>query len=219
MTGGLIQLITTGIQDSPLIGNPEITFFKTVYRQHTLFSLCQNTRTLSKLESNKEGTKILEKNGDLLYNMYFKIDIPYFDIIKKVVNTTTNSNNYNINQLDVTYRNTNCIVLLLYDTWYIVPETLFSLSSFDSIMSKVNIVQLQENLLPDFITITDLGPNVKLYDIKDYTDSPLISILRVNSSFWEQYWLDFIANSTSEIYNQHIYIQHIYEYIYIYITV
>ena len=30
MTGGLIQLITTGIQDSPIIGNPEITFFKKV---------------------------------------------------------------------------------------------------------------------------------------------------------------------------------------------
>ena len=40
MGGGLIQLITTGIQDSPLIGNPEITFFKTVYKQHTLFSIC-----------------------------------------------------------------------------------------------------------------------------------------------------------------------------------
>ena len=30
MGGGLIQLITTGIQDSPIIGNPEVTFFKTV---------------------------------------------------------------------------------------------------------------------------------------------------------------------------------------------
>ena len=28
MTGGLIQLIIKGVQDSPLINNPEITFFK-----------------------------------------------------------------------------------------------------------------------------------------------------------------------------------------------
>lgn len=201
MTGGLIQLITTGIQDSPLIGNPEITFFKTVYRQHTVFSLCQNTRTLGKLETNKEGVKVLEKNGDLLYNMYFKLEIPYFDIIKKVVSTNPNPNKYVVNQLDVTYRNTNCIVLLLDEQWYIVPENLFGLSAFDNILSQVNINDLYENLLPDVITITDLGSDVQLYEMVDHPDSPLISILRVNSSFWEQYWLDFLSNATSVIYN------------------
>ena len=53
MPGGLIQLITTGIQDSPIIGNPEITFFKTVYRQHTMFSLCQNDRYVGNLNFGK----------------------------------------------------------------------------------------------------------------------------------------------------------------------
>jgi len=37
--GGLIQIITaTGEQDLYLTGNPEITFFKTVYRRHTNFA-------------------------------------------------------------------------------------------------------------------------------------------------------------------------------------
>ncbi len=82
MTGGLIQLVTTGIQDSPLIGNPEITFFKTVYRQHTNFSLCQHERNIGTINFSKESSKILEKNGDLLYNQSFRIEIPYFDILK-----------------------------------------------------------------------------------------------------------------------------------------
>ena len=83
MTGGLIQLVTTGIQDSPIIGNPEITFFKTIYRQHTNFSLCQHERNIGTIEFNKESSKIIERNGDLLYNQCFRIEIPYFDIIKK----------------------------------------------------------------------------------------------------------------------------------------
>ena len=37
--GGLIQLVTArGEQDLYIVGNPQITFFKTVYRRHTNFS-------------------------------------------------------------------------------------------------------------------------------------------------------------------------------------
>ena len=38
MTGGLIQLVAYGNQDIHLTGNPQITFFKVVYRRHTNFS-------------------------------------------------------------------------------------------------------------------------------------------------------------------------------------
>ena len=77
MPGGLIQLVTTGIQDAPINGNPEITFFKIVYKQHTQFSICQNNRFIGNVGFNKESSKTLEKNGDLLYNSSFKIKIPY----------------------------------------------------------------------------------------------------------------------------------------------
>ena len=39
MGGGRIQLIAIGEQDLYLTGNPEITFFKNVYRKHTNFSM------------------------------------------------------------------------------------------------------------------------------------------------------------------------------------
>jgi hypothetical protein len=43
--GGLIQLVAAGAQDVYLTGNPQITFFRTVYRRHTNFALetIQNT--------------------------------------------------------------------------------------------------------------------------------------------------------------------------------
>lgn len=37
--GGLMQLVAYGAQDAYLTGNPQITFFKTVYRRHTDLSL------------------------------------------------------------------------------------------------------------------------------------------------------------------------------------
>ena len=39
MAGGLLQLVAYGAQDIYLTGNPQITFFKVVYRRHTNFSM------------------------------------------------------------------------------------------------------------------------------------------------------------------------------------
>jgi hypothetical protein len=37
--GGLIQLVAYGIQDLYITANPQITFFKVVYRRYTNFSI------------------------------------------------------------------------------------------------------------------------------------------------------------------------------------
>ena len=39
MGGGLIQLVAYGSQDMYITGNPQITFFKSVYRRHTNFAI------------------------------------------------------------------------------------------------------------------------------------------------------------------------------------
>ena len=39
MPGGLLQIASSGIQDFYLTRNPEITFFKKIYRRHTNFSI------------------------------------------------------------------------------------------------------------------------------------------------------------------------------------
>ncbi len=39
MGGGLIQLIAVGEQDQFLTGDPEITFFKSVYKRHSNFAM------------------------------------------------------------------------------------------------------------------------------------------------------------------------------------
>ena len=39
MSGGLIQLVSIGEQDNYITFQPEITFFKTVYRRHSNFAI------------------------------------------------------------------------------------------------------------------------------------------------------------------------------------
>jgi len=68
MGGGLMQLVAMGAQDVYLTGNPQITFFKVVYRRHTNFS-----KEAIKQEWNGSGasrTCTLARNGDLVQEMY-----------------------------------------------------------------------------------------------------------------------------------------------------
>jgi hypothetical protein len=199
MGGGLIQLITIGIQDSPIIQNPEITFFKTVYRQHTMFSLCQNTRHIDDLYFGKSGHKILEKNGDLLYNQCLKLEIPYFEIIKTYTNKNVIQSDYNINELSITYMNKNCIVINNTNNWYIIPEQLFMLGNFKAILTNIEASLVEPVLLPDYINLSNLDNNVYYYNIKESHVSSVITLLRVESNYWEQFWLDFLSNTTEDI--------------------
>jgi hypothetical protein len=71
MGGGLMQLVAYGAQDIYLTGNPQITFFKVVYRRHTNFSMEAIEQTLNGTYS-KSGsqTATISRNGDLIHRMY-----------------------------------------------------------------------------------------------------------------------------------------------------
>jgi len=74
--GGLIQLVTaSGEQDLYLVGDPQITFFKTVYRRHTNFSLETITEVLDNAYFGKTAKARLRHIGDLISNitLYIKV--------------------------------------------------------------------------------------------------------------------------------------------------
>jgi hypothetical protein len=80
MGGGLMQLVAYGAQDVYLTGNPQITFFKVVYRRHTNFSLEAIGQTFS--GSPDFGRKVqcqIVRNGDLVTKMYLKATLPALD--------------------------------------------------------------------------------------------------------------------------------------------
>ena len=72
MGGGLMQLVAYGAQDIYLTGNPQITFFKVVYRRHTNFSMetIQQTISGSSSGTSGSGTVTISRNGDLISKMY-----------------------------------------------------------------------------------------------------------------------------------------------------
>ena len=74
MGGGLMQLVAYGAQDIYLTGNPQITFFKVVYRRHTNFSMEAIEQTWNG-SSTSAGrcTATISRNGDLVNRMYLEL--------------------------------------------------------------------------------------------------------------------------------------------------
>ena len=73
-----MQLVAYGAQDIYLTGNPQITFFKVVYRRHTNFSMETIQQTLNGGGSGPvttgSATCTISRNGDLVHKVYVTAD-------------------------------------------------------------------------------------------------------------------------------------------------
>jgi len=73
-----MQLVAYGAQDIYLTGNPQITFFKVVYRRHTNFSMEAIQQTVNGTQSpaaagGSSGTVTISRNGDLVHKVYVRV--------------------------------------------------------------------------------------------------------------------------------------------------
>lgn len=76
MGGGLMQLVAYGAQDVYLTGNPQITYFKVVYRRHTNFSMETVEHTLNgNPDFGRNSSVTILRNGDLATKIYLKIKL------------------------------------------------------------------------------------------------------------------------------------------------
>ena len=87
MGGGLLQLVAYGAQDVYLSGNPQITFFKVVYRRHTNFAMEAIQQTFSGI-ANYGNTVYcqISRNGDLIHRTYLEVDVPALSSSTSYVN-------------------------------------------------------------------------------------------------------------------------------------
>ena len=89
MGGGLMQLVAYGAQDVYLTGNPQITFFKTIYRRYTNFSMESIRQTFSgTVGKAARVVATITRNGDLVYDCHLKVT--------SSDNTTGNNPGHNI---------------------------------------------------------------------------------------------------------------------------
>lgn len=69
-----MQLVAYGAQDLYLTGEPEITFFKSLYKRHTNFSCEAIEQTFNgQVGYGKRVSCTISRNGDLITNMYLEV--------------------------------------------------------------------------------------------------------------------------------------------------
>jgi hypothetical protein len=92
MGGGLMQLVAYGAQDVYLSGNPQITFFKVVYRRHTNFAVEPIPQTWNGVgDFGRTVTCNINRNGDLITNMYLYVRLSDTTGTNGVVNSSNES--------------------------------------------------------------------------------------------------------------------------------
>ena len=81
MGGGLMQLVSYGAQDIYISGNPQITFWKILYKRHTNFAVESIEVTFNgQADFNKRVTAVINRNADLMYKTYVQVVLPEVDL-------------------------------------------------------------------------------------------------------------------------------------------
>lgn len=89
MTAGLLLLASNSRESVFMTFKPEITFFKTVYKRHTNFSIEPIPQYfINPLDFGKQSTVSISKTGDLITDIYLEITLPNL--------SNVGNNNYNI---------------------------------------------------------------------------------------------------------------------------
>ena len=75
--GGLLQLVATGKQDAFLTGNPQLTFFRMVYRRHTNYAIEPQPMYFDGTPNfGQRVSCLIPRRGDLLGRVYLDITLP-----------------------------------------------------------------------------------------------------------------------------------------------
>lgn len=201
MGGGLLQVITYGTQDLSLTGNPQITFFHTVYRRYTNFGkkIIELSFNNSPDFNSTSYINIPKNNGDLFSKLILKIKLPKIDLTyinnliseKKLFNFENNYLNSSDSTIveDLSYynyfieflnklKNIINIFFIRYDNLlnnlsYIIDLKKFILSyiNIDEYIQFFNSVNFFYNQLINFSNS---------YNIQLYTNSSLFKIVGDN---------------------------------------
>ena len=81
MGGGLMQLVSYGAQDIYISGNPQITFWKILYKRHTNFAMESIEVTFNgQADFGKRVTAVINRNADLMYKTYLAVVLPQVEL-------------------------------------------------------------------------------------------------------------------------------------------
>lgn len=76
MGGGVLQLASIGAEDECIIANPQITFFKVVFRRHTPFSMESIPQKIKgRIAFGRKVSCTIARNGDLVSNCFLEVEM------------------------------------------------------------------------------------------------------------------------------------------------
>lgn len=77
MGGGLLQLVAYGAQDAYICGNPQITFWKGLYKRHTNFAMeAFRVNFTGQAAWGTKHSAVLGRHADLIYTTYLEVVMP-----------------------------------------------------------------------------------------------------------------------------------------------
>ena len=77
MTGSILQLVAYGIEDIFLTNEPQISYFKVIYKRHTNFSREEIRQNFSQRpDFNSQISAVIARNGDLMEKSHLIITLP-----------------------------------------------------------------------------------------------------------------------------------------------
>ena len=92
MPGGVLQLAAYGTQNIYLTGNPQITFFVSVYKRHTNFAI-ESIREyfIGGADFGKKVSCVVDRYGDLMSEVFLEVDLPRLSFEDNEKNNIYNS--------------------------------------------------------------------------------------------------------------------------------
>jgi len=152
-----MQLVAYGAQDVYLTGNPQITFFKVVYRRHTNFSVeCIEVPFDSARFGGRNTIQVL-RNGDLATQVYVKVTLPTLNTRQRgyEVAWTRRIGHVLMNNIEVTIGGSQIDKHygLWLDIWYELTHTDEQIRGYDNMIGDV----------PELTTLNSYIPQYTLY--------------------------------------------------------
>lgn len=200
MPGGLIQIASYGSQDLTLTGNPQITFFKLVFRRYTNFGKKMVELAFDNpVNFNNTSTITVPKSGDLLSKAVLKIKLPSFNL--------TELNNYLITNVNLT--NVQTVKLDEYFAYY--DFLINFINNLKNICKKFFI----NNSSTSFTYIQDLSTYILSYIEQDefiqyfniidyYFNNGIVNNLSINTNIYKNASLfNYNNNLFTYIYNNY----------------
>ena len=159
MTGSILQLVAYGIEDIFLTNDPQITYFKVVYKRHTNFSreeIRQNF--IQRPDFDTQISATIGKNGDLMEKTYLVINLPpipsFDDNITKVA--WVRYPGYSLIEtisIEINGRQ----ICKHYGEWMMLWNEMFNINANQPSFKKMI------GDIPDLTNFTDGKPSYKIY--------------------------------------------------------